>query len=225
MQPTDEPAELARICSLEDTTRRRLYDHVASQPGPVSRDEAAQALDLDRPLAAYHLDKLTEHGLLTASFARPAGRGGPGAGRPAKRYEPSGIEVSASVPFRDYHLAAELLARAADDDDTGRIRAALQAAAASYGREIAATSTATDLNGALNECGYGPSNDQGTLRLRNCPFHRLAARHTELICGMNLAVLASLAEATADPRHAVLDPAPDRCCVAFPPPDGSAVGD
>lgn len=215
MRPTHEPDRLATICSLEDATRRRLYNYVAAQPAPVGRDEAARALALDRSLVAYHLDKLTDTGLLTASFARPAGRGGPGAGRPAKRYEPSGIEVSVSVPFRDYQLAADLLARAAHDDDTGHVSVALRDAAADYGREIAAASKASTLAGVLDECGYHPWDDQGTLRLGNCPFHRLARHHTALICGMNLGLLAGLAEATADPHHAVLEPAPDRCCVAF----------
>jgi predicted ArsR family transcriptional regulator len=52
--------------------------------------------------------------------------------------------------------------------------------------------------------------------LRNCPFHKVAQDHVELVCGMNLAlmrgVLAALGE---DPTDAVLDPAPDRCCVVF----------
>jgi predicted ArsR family transcriptional regulator len=219
----DDTEQLAAICSLEDPNRRRLYGYIISQSKPVTRDEAAEALGLDRSVAAYHLDKLVGHGLLTASFARPPGRAGPGAGRPAKRYEPSDVELAATVPFRDYHLAAELLARAAKDDDSGVVRAALEVAAANFGRELTEASTSDELTDVLDEHGYGPWDDRGTLRLRNCPFHRLAQRHTELICGMNLALLAEAARAISDDREAVLDPAPGRCCVAFvPAPDRRA---
>jgi predicted ArsR family transcriptional regulator len=211
----DDPSQLSGICSLEDPTRRRLYDYVVAQSGPVTRDEAATALRLGRAVVAYHLDKLVDHGLLNASFARPPGRTGPGAGRPAKRYEPSDVELSATVPPRDYHLAAELLALAATDDDSGAVRAALEATAGRFGRELAEASTSEDLTALLDEQGYEPWDDRGTLRLRNCPFHRLAQRHTELICGMNLALLGAAARATTDRLEAVLDPAPDRCCVAF----------
>jgi len=57
-----------------------------SRHEPVSRDEAASACELERATAAYHLDRLVTDGLLAASYARPPGRSGPGAGRPAKRY-------------------------------------------------------------------------------------------------------------------------------------------
>src|SRR5438034_226293 len=35
--------DLASLSSLDDPLRRRLYEVVTSQPGPVSRDEAAEA--------------------------------------------------------------------------------------------------------------------------------------------------------------------------------------
>ena len=45
---------------------------------------------------------------------------------------------------------------------------------------------------ALEEQGFEPlPTESGTIVLRNCPFHRLARQHTELICGMNLCLLGS----------------------------------
>src|SRR6478672_7283300 len=73
--------DLASLSSLDDPLRRRLYEVVTSQPGPVNRDEAASAAGIGRALAVYHLDKLVESGLLTASYQRPPGRSGPGARR------------------------------------------------------------------------------------------------------------------------------------------------
>lgn len=214
-----DAAQLDPLCNLDDPTRRRLYDHVVAQSEPVTRDQASTALGVDRSTVAYHLDKLVDGGLLTASFARPGGRGGPGAGRPTKHYERSDREFAVSVPPRDYHLAAELLARAAAADTTGAVQAALDRAAADLGRELVAdeSDASRDLLGHLAKLGFEPYADGEVLRLRNCPFHRLAQEHTELVCGMNLAMLAAATEAAGAPFVARLDPAEDRCCVAFDP--------
>ena len=74
--------DLASLSSLDDPLRRRLYEVVTSQPGPVEPGRGG----CRRPGSAgrwpsYHLDKLVESGLLTASYQRPPGRSGPGAGR------------------------------------------------------------------------------------------------------------------------------------------------
>jgi len=108
--------DLASLSSLDDPLRRRLYEVVTSQPGPVSRDEAASAAGIGRALAVYHLDKLVESGLLTASYQRPPGRSGPGAGRPAKMYARSDREFAVTVPPREYELAARLLVQAVEAD-------------------------------------------------------------------------------------------------------------
>ncbi len=216
---TERDTEVERLASLVDDNRRRLYDHVAAQRAPVTRDEAAAALEMDRSLVAYHLDKLVESGLLTASFARPPGRSGPGAGRPAKRYERTADDLAVSVPPRDYELAARTLARAVDIDDSGRVRDALDEAATELGSELAATDddVAGDLESFLERRGYEPYRDGEVIRLGNCPFHRLAQQHTELVCGMNLALLAGAVAAVGADATVRLDPAPDRCCVAFDP--------
>lgn len=220
MAGEDFAGRLRALCALLDVTRRRLYDYVVLQQRSVSRDEASAALGIERSLVAYHLDALLRDGLLIASFARPDGRSGPGAGRPTKFYARAPAEFSVSVPSRDYELAAELLARAVERDTTDTVRGALHHAAADVGREVAARHLGSDddLVVLLQRQGFEPDvDDGGTVRLRNCPFHRLAQHHTELICGMNLAMLAAV---TADVAgvEARLDPTPGRCCVAFVPP-------
>ncbi|MBW3621750.1 MAG: transcriptional regulator, partial [Actinobacteria bacterium] len=67
----------------------------------------------------------------------------------------------------------------------------------------------------LADLGFEPYEDGDAIRLRNCPFHRLAQHHTELICGMNLAMLGASVEVAGAEFAATLDPAPGRCCVAF----------
>jgi predicted ArsR family transcriptional regulator len=82
------------------------------------------------------------------------------------------------------------------------------------GRAIGAA--ASTFQAALEDTGYERSPDgRGGILLTNCPFHRLARRHTDLVCHANLELLR---EATGDQQHTiVLDPAADRCCVRGPP--------
>jgi predicted ArsR family transcriptional regulator len=105
-------ADVAAVASLEEPTRRRIYDCVREQAGPVSREEVAAELDVPLRTAAFHLDRLADLGLLLVSFARRTGRSGPGAGRPAKLYQRSAREVSVCLPQRQYDLAGRLLAAA-----------------------------------------------------------------------------------------------------------------
>ena len=122
--------------------RRELYRYVCSQPEPVSRDQAAQAVQIARHQAKFHLDRLETEGLLEADYVRLTGRTGPGAGRPAKRYRRGGTEFAISVPPRDYELAGHIMAEAiAESARTGApIHDTLDTAAAAHGAAIAATS-------------------------------------------------------------------------------------
>ena len=173
----------------------------------------AAAAGVGRTLAAYHLDRLAAEGLLTVTHERRSGRSGPGAGRPAKLYARSQDEVSVSVPPRDYHLAARLLADAAAADTEGHTRRALTAAARSFWAASWRPMTCA-LEPLLRERGYEPYDDDGVVRLRNCPFHAVAQRHPEVVCDMNLALIGGLVESTPGVT-ATLEPAPGRCCVAL----------
>jgi predicted ArsR family transcriptional regulator len=207
---------LTAITSLGDSTRRRVYEHVAASAQAVTRDDAARAVGIGRTLAAYHLDRLAAEGLLEVTHERRTGRSGPGAGRPAKLYARADREVSVNVPPRDYPLAARLLADAAADDPGGHVRRSLVAAAERLGCEIAAEACEQELEPMLRERGYEPYDDDGVVRMRNCPFHAVAQRQPELICDMNLALLSGLAESLSGSELAArLEPAPGRCCVAL----------
>jgi predicted ArsR family transcriptional regulator len=208
---------LAALASLGDPLRRDLYHCVTSREGGVGRDEAAAAVGVSRSLAAYHLDKLVEAGLLDTRFERRTGRRGPGAGRTAKLYLRSATPVEVALPARDYRLIAELLARAVDADPSGDARAELDRAARAMGAEVAAgQGEPTTVRSLLADQGYEPYEDEGVLRLGNCPFDRLAEAHRDLVCRANLAFLEGLLEGGRHGRlRAVLQPRPGRCCVAF----------
>jgi predicted ArsR family transcriptional regulator len=206
--------DLAGLASLDDPVRRRLYGYISDAGRPVSREEAAAAAGITRTLAAYHLDKLAEAGLLAVTYRRPAGRAGPGAGRPAKLYQQAERELAVSVPPRAYELLARLLAEAAESDTTGKVRSTLNGVARSVGRQ-AGTEAGGDLAVALRGCGYQPrATADGGIELRNCPFHRLAQEHRDLVCGLNLSLIEGVITGSARPQaRAVLSPAPGRCCV------------
>ena len=73
---------------------------------------------------------------------------------------------------------------------------------------------------ALRGHGFEPCQDEdGTIRLRNCPFHHLAAQHRDIVCGMNLALIEGLvAGLRASGLQPVLRSPAGHCCVAIGAP-------
>ncbi len=221
--------DVAGIGALSDPLRRSLYLFVCAQPKPVSRELAADALKLAPHQAKFHLDRLERDGLLDSFYARPSGRSGPGAGRPAKLYRRAGRDVSVSLPDREYQLAGRLMADAiAESAETETpVIDTLHRLAHSYGRHLgdaavgdrpprtarAALKLAVE---TLTENGYEPRPDDGRVIMANCPFHALAQAQTQLVCQMNHALIGGLTDALGPHRPvAELDPAPDRCCVVL----------
>ena len=163
--------QISGIAVLGDPLRRALYRHVISQPGPVNRDQVAEGAGVARHVVKFHLDRLADDGLLDVEYARPAGRAGPGAGRPAKLYRRSARELAVSLPPRDYELAGRLLAQAVTEAERDGIRVAdaLARAARSTGqalgrqaRQLAGPrpSQLSLLAAAINvliDCGYEPA--------------------------------------------------------------------
>jgi predicted ArsR family transcriptional regulator len=208
MHPDD--AALDAVGTLADPARRALYRYVASAGHEVGRDEAATAAGLTRALAAFHLDKLVEAGLLAAGYKRLTGKAGPGAGRPAKVYTRVAGERAVHLPPRDYPRAAELLASVVEDAGLDR---QLQSVARRAGRE----STVDGVAAGLLAHGYEPERDGTTVRLLNCPFHTLARAYPPLVCGMNLALIEGMLAAAPDGAEwtARMDPHGTGCCVSL----------
>lgn len=235
MDARDFARQIESLAALEEPVRRKLYLHVVSRGGEVSRDEAARAIRVSRALAAFHLDKLVEAGLLEASFRRLSSRRGPGAGRPSKLYRRSPARVDLSLPPRRYELAAQMLTTAVGDTEAGNGADALRRAARDRGRRMGeelATGSPTRrplerAARALTTCGFEPHrNADGELVLRNCPFESLRVEslrgdppggdRRELICGMNLALIEGLIEGLGlGTVSARLAPRDGQCCVAL----------
>jgi predicted ArsR family transcriptional regulator len=227
--PLDDDA--TAIGAIADEARRALYRYVVAQREPVGREEAAAALGIPVHRARFHLERLEEAGLLETDYARPEGRTGPGAGRPAKRYRRADRAVAVALPPREYDLAGSLLATAIEASAaTGEpVTDAVARVAADRGRELGATAGTADAADPLGAAtavvaqhGYEPHRTERGIELANCPFHELSRAHTRLVCGMNEALLCGMTDALAPGRlRARLDPAPGRCCVVIEP-DASA---
>jgi len=207
---------LDEVADLADPVRRRLYRYVAGRGEAASKNDAAAACDVSRSLAAYHLDRLAEAGLLAVSYARRTGRSGPGAGRPAKLYAVADTEVRVQLPPRDDELLARLLAAAIEASDSTATREALARVSRAEGAQVAQRTGKSEhaLLRELDRRGYAPVVGDDEIRLRNCPFHHLVGEHRDLVCRLNLELLDAATERDASLR-AVLDPRPDLCCVAL----------
>jgi predicted ArsR family transcriptional regulator len=214
------------VAVLEEPTRRRLYEYVVAQPEPVSRDDAAAALSIPRTTAAFHLDKLTDQGLLATSYERRSGRTGPGAGRPAKLYHRSSREIEISLPERQYAVAGQLLAEAiAEAESAGTSpREAVNRQARKYGEALGRAAGGAPLTEILAAHGFEPRPDREGIALANCPFQRIASQQPELVCGMNLHLLAGLVSTLDIPYEARLAPASGYCCVRLVPAGLSSAG-
>ncbi len=217
------------LAALEDETRRSLYLFVRTNDAPVTRDDAAAHAGISSRLAAFHLDKLVELGLLDAHYARKPGRSGPGAGRTSKYYRPSELELDISIPERRYAFLGEILvaAIAAEDRDESAREAAVRIVG-EHGREVGMaarrpkgggrTGRRRSLDAAreiLSRFGFEPvEREEGTITLRSCPYDRWARGAPDIVCGINHAFVEGvLSGLGAGSVEASLEPTEGECCV------------
>jgi predicted ArsR family transcriptional regulator len=206
-----------------DPVRRQVFDFVAHEGGEVSRDQTAEAVGIGRSLAAFHLDKLAAAGVLATTYRRPAGKTGPGAGRPAKLYRWSGDAVAVSFPARNYELIGRFLVEALGRRPATATLAEARRLAAAAGRALGARNRPEleqdrdkALSALLADQGFRPRSGPAGIRLENCPFRSWADLDQRAVCKTNAAfqrgILAGLE--IADRRVAV-DRKPDCCCIVI----------
>lgn len=224
----DQKTAITALSALDDDLRRGMYAFIRAARRPVTRDDAAASVGISRKLAAFHLDKLVEVGLLAARYESqdPVRR----PGRAPKVYEPVTGTIQVSLPERRHELLAEILAAAVlADPGPGTARDAAMAAAAERGTALGAAERASRRPGrlglersltlaadALGALGFEPErSDPAQVILRNCPFHPLAAKAPDLVCAINQRFLGGFLDGmgAAGSTRAVLQPDPEACCV------------
>jgi predicted ArsR family transcriptional regulator len=220
-----DAADLTAVALLAEPVRRRLYLYLRGRREPVGREEAARNTGVKPRLAAFHLDRMADAGLLEVQYRRLSGRVGPGAGRPAKLYSVSPRSFSVVIPQTRYALAASMMATALSADDRGgdgaeSLRDVAAAVGESLGGEIrrqARTKYARQeaVQRKLKQLGYEPQvQDSGEWTMRNCIFSELSKSHRELVCPMNAAFVTGLLDgAHVRSLHVERRKAPPGCCV------------
>ena len=219
----DDPraADLEAVALLNEPARRRLYDWVAAQPEPSGVTRRRQ------PSASRGRSRRSTSSDSCGPACSTPSTGGSPDGRPwrrpaAKLYRRSSRDVEVSVPARRYGFAADLFARALEAGGAER----LEDVAHDTGERLAdsrpARSRGKKAQSVLDAAGYEPRAEaDGTIRLRNCPFHALVDEHRDLVCGMNLSMAEGIVDGTnATTYEPVLDPQPGWCCVTYRPVPG-----
>src|SRR5215469_10673291 len=214
-----DAADVMAVALLAEPTRQRLYLYVRERGEPVGREEAARHAGIKPRLAAFHLDRMAEAGLLDVGYRRLSGRVGPGAGRPAKVYSVSQRSFSVEVPQTRYGLAASMMATALSADGPEGDGKSLQDVATAGGeiRQHARTKGARleAVQHQLNQLGYEPRvQESGEWTMRNCIFAELSSSHRELVCPMNAAFVTGLVDgARLKSLRVERRTAPPGCCV------------
>lgn len=231
---SDEDWSISAAAALEDPSRRAMYDYIRQARRPITREEAAAQLGISRKLAAFHLDKLVELGLLVARTGFPNGERR--VGRAPKLYEPAEAMIKVVIPAREPDALAEILLDAVTtlkEDERpdeaairvghahGSVRGSAERERVRPGR-LGVERASTLAQALLRQCGFEPAGGaDGVVRLNNCPFHPLAVRNRELVCGINRAYVAGMLDGLgAVSLTAVLAPRPGFCCVEVRPASG-----
>lgn len=213
--------------SLGDATRRGVYIAVRESAEPVTAAEIARLFDIHPNVARHHLDRLTRDGYLEVTHRRRQGRTGPGAGRPAKHYQPTEKDVVVQFPARRYDLLAELLARVVKRLAPEDAAAVAEEVGREYGRELAAEiglpqdagyevatrAVAQAMMGVGFETEIMPG--EHLLVTHFCPFGETAAKHPDLVCRLDQGIVRGLMEAAHQEPLAIVSPheTPDGDCL------------
>jgi predicted ArsR family transcriptional regulator len=222
------PRAIAAVAALGDESRRRMVEFVRGSARPVTRDEAAAAVGISRKLAAFHLDKLVEVGLLHAEIA------GPGTvrrvGRRPKVYRAGDADVRVNIPSRSPDLLTAILVEAIGSAADARedIPDAVVRVARRRGHELGTAERdrtrpgrfgvergLTAAAAVLGVLGFEPRREApSALTLRNCPFRPHAATSPQLVCALNHALVTGVLDGLEiDNVTAALAPRPGECCV------------
>lgn len=220
-----DQAALDALASLSEPLRAELFVFIRRSDRPVTRDEAAAHAGISRNLAAFHLDKLVDAGLLTSRCAMPDGARR--VGRAPRVYEPSHTPMAVSVPPRRPEVLVGTLIEALRSGtgaasvsevargrgrDFAASRGSARGRSGRLGTERALTSAEDDLAGL----GFEPRRTAPTqLRLSNCPFQPAAAEAPDVVCAVTTGFLNGYLEGLGADSSTVVtaEEATGGCCV------------
>jgi len=225
-----DSAAITAVAVLADGVRRSLFEFVRRAPASVTREEAAAAVGVSRKLAAFHLEKLVDLGLL--SSATPADSDGQ-VGRRPKRYAAGELDLNVAIPARRPDLLARFLVDAivSERQDESTLDAAVRVgrehgrAAGTRERDsrrpgrLGAERALTFTRALLEALGFEVSHlPADSVRFRSCPYQPLASSEPEVVCQIHHAYLTGLLDGIkAHSIDAVLTSGSAPCCVELRP--------
>ena len=184
--------KMHRLDALGDRALRDALLFARSQPLPVTADKLAAAQNVHRNVARGRHERLAEVGLLIPAFERRKGRGGPGAGRPAKTYRVAPELTAIEFPERRYEQLIGLIVDALPKRARGK---RLDELGAAFGRAMAEEARLTPARtlpaalkcvcAALARLGYqarvaDATRDRGVITSATCPLRPLVRARPEL---------------------------------------------
>jgi len=202
--------------SLGDPTRRAIYIAIRESAEPMTTSKVAELFDIHPNVARHHLDRLADDGYLKVSHLRRGG--GPGAGRPAKTYEPTNKEVSVHFAPRRFEMLTEMLFKVLEEVAPPNVSEIAEQVGRTYGRELAAEIGAPSDPGydeavqavasAMTGLGFSVDPDVEGQRLltSHCPFGETATNHPDVICSLDRGIVAGLFGALSVPCNPVVFP-------------------
>jgi predicted ArsR family transcriptional regulator len=164
-----------RLAAVGDPGLRSALAFVRGAEKAVTADELAEHDGVHRNVARSRLERLAGAGLLEASFSR--GRGGPGAGRPAKTYRAAPEMATIEFPAHRYEDLVGLLAEGRTDlHEVGAAfgRRLAQAAGLREGRDL------DEVCAGLRGLGFQAAREDDVIVTPTCPLRPLVAAHPEL---------------------------------------------
>ncbi len=190
--------------SLGDPTRRAIYIALRESHEPLTTSNVAKLFNLHPNVARHHLERLADDGYLKVSHRRASGKGGPGAGRPAKCYEVTGKEVSVHFAPHRFEMLVDMLIRVLDQVAPENVGQVAEAVGRAYGEELAAEIGVPDEPGydgavravatAMTGLVFSVDPDVTGQRLltSHCPFGEAATSHPEVICSLDRGIVAGM---------------------------------
>lgn len=214
---------------MGDPTRRAIYIAVRESAEPMTTSKVAGLFDIHPNVARHHLDRLADDGYVKVSQKRRSG--GPGAGRPAKTYEPTNKEVSVHFAPRRFEMLTEMLFKVLEEVAPPNVAEIAEQVGRNYGEELAAEIGAPDDPGydeavqavasAMTGLGFSVDPDIEGQRLltSHCPFGETATNHPDVICSLDRGIVAGLFGALSVPCNPVVIPhkaLDDECVTRVP---------
>jgi predicted ArsR family transcriptional regulator len=206
--------------ALSDESRRAIVAELRTAPGDgLDAHELAERVGLHSNTVRFHLAVLADAGLVEGT---PAARSTPG--RPRIVYTLTRAVGAEARRNDEYRLLASILNGAlANNAEAAELA---RGAGREWGRYLTTgpapfTRTSDEESVAivaalLDDQGFEPVADGGTICMRRCPFKDLAESHPEVICAAHRGLIeGALEELQSDLEVAELEifPTPDVCIV------------